>query len=174
MVAVAVSLLLPAASSFLVDPDLPCRQHHLPERRQQQQKPEFHLVADRDSDTSRRVGSFALAALVALSSVNPALALPPVNCNSFGCYPAETNPGGAVRVAPTAAVRPSVLDMPSASPPPPPAASPPTVTTESSPRALKVAKALRRKKATMYGAFWCGFCNKERQALGQQGVELVE
>ena len=57
-----------------------------------------------------------------------ALALPPMNCNSFGCFPL---------VADSA-----------------PKSLPPPIETPSSKRALTVARVLKKKKAVMYGAYW--------------------
>jgi thiol-disulfide isomerase/thioredoxin len=76
-----------------------------------------------------------------------------MNCNSFGCYPVELQPGYATR---------------------PELAKPPPATDASSPRALKLARALKREKVTMFGAYWCGFCDRERQALGTEAWALVD
>ena len=100
----------------------------------------------------RQLESAAVGILVAAVTASaPALALPPMNCDSFGCYPAGQRPGAAV-------IR----------------ERPPAIDEHSSARALKVGKALKAKKATMYGAYWCGFCNLERQALGQEAFAMVE
>jgi glutaredoxin len=50
---------------------------------------------------------------------------------------------------------------------------PPAVEQPSSERALALAAALKAKQATLYGAYWCGFCNQERQALGQEASAMV-
>lgn len=95
------------------------------------------------SDARRALGAAALASLLAASAAAPALALPPMNCNSFGCYPVEL-------------------------------VKPPPATDASSPRAMKLARALKREKVTVFGAYWCGFCDRERQALGAEAWALVD
>ena len=86
-----------------------------------------------------------------------ARALPPMNCNSFGCYPAEQAPApGAAPAAPR-----------------PAAARPPTVTEASSPRALR-ARALSGAGVRFYGAYWCGFCDKQRRLLGAEASKLLD
>eukprot|EP00613_Pedinella_sp_CCMP2098_P074186 CAMPEP_0171911538 /NCGR_PEP_ID=MMETSP0993-20121228/10362_1 /TAXON_ID=483369 /ORGANISM="non described non described, Strain CCMP2098" /LENGTH=262 /DNA_ID=CAMNT_0012545075 /DNA_START=213 /DNA_END=1001 /DNA_ORIENTATION=+ len=76
-----------------------------------------------------------------------------MNCNSFGCFPVEIQPGTAA---------------------PSPKLSPPPIESTSSRRALKLARALKREHATMYGAYWCGYCNRERQAFGKEAFALVD
>lgn len=46
--------------------------------------------------------------------------------------------------------------------------APPEITTESSDRALAIAKSLRDLDAKMYGAHWCSHCYDQKQALGRQ------
>jgi len=105
------------------------------------------------SEFSHAVGATALGSLLAMSTIAPALALPPLNCDSFGCYPVELQPGYATR--------PELVK-------PPPAAE------ASSPRALNLARELKREKVTMFGAYWCGFCDRERQALGSEAWAMVD
>ena len=112
-----------------------------------------------------------MAALVAVNAA-ASLALPPMNCNSFGCYPVGVNPGGGTArdeprtgPTPTPTLTPAAAAAAAA---PARVGRPPAIEAESSPRALKTARALRRNKAVMYGAYWCGFCNKERQELGKE------
>mmetsp|Transcript_32548 Transcript_32548/g.73520 ORF Transcript_32548/g.73520 Transcript_32548/m.73520 type:complete len:107 (-) Transcript_32548:26-346(-) len=38
---------------------------------------------------------------------------------------------------------------------------------------MAVAQALEEQGATFYGAYWCGFCNQERQALGKEALARV-
>lgn len=45
---------------------------------------------------------------------------------------------------------------------------PPEITTESSERALSVAKTLKELDAKMYGAHWCSHCYDQKQTLGKQ------
>ncbi len=58
--------------------------------------------------------------------------------------------------------------------------APPEITTESSARALSVARSLRDLDAKMYGAHWCSHCYDQKQTLGKQvfdkskGEPLVE
>mmetsp|Transcript_2222 Transcript_2222/g.4611 ORF Transcript_2222/g.4611 Transcript_2222/m.4611 type:complete len:362 (+) Transcript_2222:126-1211(+) len=62
--------------------------------------------------------------------------------------------------------------------------APPEITTESSERALNLAKTLREMDAKMYGAHWCSHCYDQKQILGKQvfdnksgngdGLPLVE
>ena len=58
--------------------------------------------------------------------------------------------------------------------------APPEITTESSARALSVARSLRDFDAKMYGAHWCSHCYDQKQTLGKQvfdkskGKPLVE
>ena len=54
------------------------------------------------------------------------------------------------------------------------ATAPPAVTTQSSDRALAVAKALDAKGAKMYGAYWCSHCFGQKQLLGQQAMKYVK
>uniref|UniRef100_A0A7S0FZY3 Thioredoxin domain-containing protein n=1 Tax=Pyrodinium bahamense TaxID=73915 RepID=A0A7S0FZY3_9DINO len=51
--------------------------------------------------------------------------------------------------------------------PAPPAEAPP-VTGSSGPRELAVAKALSGSGVTMYGTYWCGFCDEQRQLFGRE------
>lgn len=44
--------------------------------------------------------------------------------------------------------------------------SPPPIRERSSYRALKVGEALSKRKAIMFGTFWCPYCDQERQELG--------
>lgn len=46
--------------------------------------------------------------------------------------------------------------------------APPEITTESSERALSVAKSLQQLDAKMYGAHWCSHCYDQKQTLGKQ------
>lgn len=46
--------------------------------------------------------------------------------------------------------------------------APPEITTESSSRALSVAKSLSQLDAKMYGAHWCSHCYDQKQTLGKQ------
>ncbi len=46
--------------------------------------------------------------------------------------------------------------------------APPEITTESSDRALALAKSLQQLDAKMYGAHWCSHCYDQKQALGKQ------
>jgi thiol-disulfide isomerase/thioredoxin len=138
---------------------------------------------------SAAVQALVLAALVALNAAAaaPSRALPPMNCNSFGCYPVGVNPGGGTARAAgtkdltTTAMAPNSADVAddadsdaSAAPTPATLGRPPPVAADSTPRALKTARALRRNKAVMYGAYWCGFCNRERQELGREAMAMVE
>jgi uncharacterized membrane protein/glutaredoxin len=61
--------------------------------------------------------------------------------------------------------------------------APPVITTQSSERALKVARNLQQMDAKMYGAHWCSHCYDQKQTLGKQvfekesdgsGVPLIE
>ena len=54
------------------------------------------------------------------------------------------------------------------------ATAPPAVTTQSSDRAIAVAKALDAKEAKMYGAYWCSHCFGQKQLLGQQAMKYVK
>ena len=54
-----------------------------------------------------------------------------------------------------------------------PPARPPPVETPSSAKALAVGRALQERGATLYGAYWCGFCNQDRQALGKEAAAMV-
>ena len=132
------------------------------------------------SSSSSSSGAAALAAVVVLNSMiaAPGLALPPMNCNSFGCYPVDVNPGGGRAVMgqelapaqkPTAPLEAAGMEKPRLN-----AGQPPAIVDDSSPRALKLGRALRRNKGVMYGAYWCGFCNRERQELGKQAMSMVE
>jgi len=47
----------------------------------------------------------------------------------------------------------------------------PVVTTESSERALTLAKRLQEDGAKMYGAFWCSHCYDQKQDFGQQAMK---
>jgi hypothetical protein len=132
------------------------------------------------SSSSSSSGAAALAAVVVLNSMiaAPGLALPPMNCNSFGCYPVDVNPGGGRAVMgqelapaqkPTAPLEAAGMEKPRLN-----AGQPPAIVDDSSPRALKLGRALRRNKGVIYGAYWCGFCNRERQELGKQAMSMVE
>ena len=46
--------------------------------------------------------------------------------------------------------------------------APPEITTDSSERALSVAKSLQQLDAKMYGAHWCSHCYDQKQTLGKQ------
>jgi len=46
--------------------------------------------------------------------------------------------------------------------------APPEITTDSSKRALGLAKTLQEMDAKMYGAHWCSHCYDQKQALGKQ------
>jgi hypothetical protein len=110
-------------------------------------------VAKKAWDEMGRFISTATLASIMMSAVGtePAVAIPPINCDSFGCYAAEQRPGAKS----------------------PPKESPPPVVSPSSTRALKVGKSLKPQHATMYGAYWCGFCDRERQALGKEAWAMV-
>jgi len=88
-----------------------------------------------------------------MAAAAQALALPPLNCDSFGCYPVELQPGYTTR---------------------PELVKPPSPAEASSPRALKLARELKREKVTMFGAYWCGFCDRDRQALGTEAWAMVD
>ena len=120
--------------------------------------------------------ALALAALVAVNAAvaAPSLALPPMNCNSFGCYPVGVNPGGGTardepRTGPTPTPTLTLAAANAGGGPPPafaaalpnaqevpmPIMSPPGVTAMSSERAVAVAKALEANgaKVGIYGWF---------------------
>ena len=40
--------------------------------------------------------------------------------------------------------------------------------------AMKIARELKKDKATFYGAYWCKFCDRERQGLGREAFALVD
>ncbi|CAE7946504.1 EMB2247 [Symbiodinium sp. KB8] len=44
----------------------------------------------------------------------------------------------------------------------------PQVRQESSQRAMTVARKLEEKRAVLFGAYWCPYCDQERQALGRE------
>lgn len=46
----------------------------------------------------------------------------------------------------------------------------PPITTESSPRAVTLAKRLKEAGARMYGAFWCSHCYDQKEAFGKQAM----
>ena len=50
----------------------------------------------------------------------------------------------------------------------------PKVTRRSSPRAIAVGQRLKALNAKMYGAFWCGHCNNQKQELGMSVVKSFE
>ena len=52
--------------------------------------------------------------------------------------------------------------------------APPEITTDSSPRALEVAKRLKAMDAKMYGAHWCSHCYDQKQTLGKQVFDKTE
>jgi len=57
-------------------------------------------------------------------------------------------------------------------PPDPNAVAPPVVTTSGA-REIAVATKLQDSGATMYGAFWCGYCDKQKQLLGKEAWSKV-
>lgn len=52
--------------------------------------------------------------------------------------------------------------------------TPYVVTSESSEEALAVAKALKEAGARLYGAFWCENCNKQKEILGKEAMEIID
>ncbi|KAJ1456422.1 hypothetical protein M885DRAFT_173013 [Pelagophyceae sp. CCMP2097] len=124
--------------------------------------------------TQGRRGFCGGAAALSFAAAVPARAVPPIDCNSFGCAPAVQRGAGT---------------------PPAP------VTTVSSPRALRVAAALEKKGIALYGAYWCifsisrfdrappdgglcrgsqppqnarcGYCEKQRNVLGAKAAAMV-
>lgn len=52
--------------------------------------------------------------------------------------------------------------------------TPYVVTSESSEEALAVAKALKEAGARLYGAFWCENCNKQKEILGKEAMEMID
>jgi len=51
--------------------------------------------------------------------------------------------------------------------------TPYVVTSDSSEEALETAKQLNAAGARLYGAFWCENCNKQKELLGKQAMELI-
>jgi len=47
----------------------------------------------------------------------------------------------------------------------------PEIREKSSPRAMKIGRALSDRRAVMFGTYWCPYCDKERQALGKDVFE---
>ena len=45
---------------------------------------------------------------------------------------------------------------------------------ESSEEMLEVAKQLKEAGARLYGAFWCENCNKQKETLGKEAMEMIE
>ena len=45
---------------------------------------------------------------------------------------------------------------------------------ESSEEMLEVAKQLKEAGARLYGAFWCENCNKQKEKLGKEAMEMIE
>ena len=45
---------------------------------------------------------------------------------------------------------------------------------ESSEEMLEVAKQLKDAGARLYGAFWCENCNKQKETLGKEAMEMIE
>lgn len=52
--------------------------------------------------------------------------------------------------------------------------APPTITERSSARAITLGKALKAKKARMYGAYWCSHCFEQKQRLGAEAMKYIE
>jgi len=50
---------------------------------------------------------------------------------------------------------------------------PPEVTAPSSKRQLRVVEALNAKGFEVYGAYWCRYCDEQRQVLGKEGAAAV-
>ena len=53
------------------------------------------------------------------------------------------------------------------------ALEPPPVTQSSSARARRVAERLKALGVEFYGAYWCRFCDEQRQLLGREAAQLV-
>jgi len=51
---------------------------------------------------------------------------------------------------------------------------PPAIETDSSARAIAVAKRINKAEGKMYGAHWCSHCNNQKQELGKQASKLFE
>ena len=51
--------------------------------------------------------------------------------------------------------------------------TPYVVTSDSSEEALETAKQLNAAGARLYGAFWCENCNKQKELLGKQAMEMI-
>ena len=51
--------------------------------------------------------------------------------------------------------------------------TPYVVSSDSSDEAMEVAKALKDAGARLYGAFWCENCNKQKELLGKQAMEII-
>eukprot|EP00929_Paragymnodinium_shiwhaense_P107923 TRINITY_DN74272_c0_g1_i1.p1 TRINITY_DN74272_c0_g1~~TRINITY_DN74272_c0_g1_i1.p1 ORF type:complete len:413 (-),score=84.88 TRINITY_DN74272_c0_g1_i1:138-1376(-) len=64
----------------------------------------------------------------------------------------------------------SITGLPS---PPDPDAVIPAVTGKSGAREIAVAEALKSQGATMYGTYWCGYCDKQRQLFGKEAWAKV-
>eukprot|EP00980_Cylindrotheca_fusiformis_P013042 scaffold3267_cov140-Cylindrotheca_fusiformis.AAC.4 len=53
------------------------------------------------------------------------------------------------------------------------ARAPPPISTESSPRAISLAKDLQSLDAKMFGAYWCGHCYDQKETLGKQAFSRI-
>ena len=59
---------------------------------------------------------------------------------------------------------------PGAPKPPPGGFQPPAVTTKSTPDQIALAQHLKATGARFYGAYWCKYCNKQRQLFGAEAT----
>jgi hypothetical protein len=50
---------------------------------------------------------------------------------------------------------------------------PPPITTRSTSRALSIAAQLQALDARLYGAYWCGHCYDQKQALGREAMSRI-
>jgi len=63
-----------------------------------------------------------------------------------------------------------ILNLPS---PPDPSAVPPAIEQSSGQREVAIAKRLKQQGVTMYGTWWCGFCDAQRQTFGREAWAQV-
>lgn len=62
---------------------------------------------------------------------------------------------------------------PGRAPPPPGGYKPPAVSTKSTPEQMALAQHLKGTGARFYGAYWCKFCNKQRQLFGAEAAATL-
>jgi hypothetical protein len=126
------------------------RQHQHHSNRNQHQQPRTHHYQSSDFTSRRRILIGGLVSIPFLSNVKPVDAAPPISviAEELGYFPVQ-NRNGDIMYVPKRVSRPST------------------------PQAVELAKRLNEKGVTMYGAYWCPHCSRQKEVFGAEAWSVM-